>query len=77
MKDLEYHTKQYESPKRSTVAFVDWLETFEVLERSNCRFVKQMLHKREKEKEPHEEISSRGGASGSCYTLCFVAQAAS
>lgn len=35
MKDLEYHTKQYESPKRSTVAFVDWLETFEVLERSN------------------------------------------
>ena len=35
MKDLEYHTKQYESPKRSTVVFVDWLETFEVLERSN------------------------------------------
>ena len=42
-----------------------------------CRFVKQMLHKREKEKEPHEEISSRGGGLGSCYTLCFVAQAAS
>ena len=28
----------------------------------NCRFVNHMLHKREKEREPHEEISTREGA---------------
>ena len=28
-----------------------------------------MLHKREKEREPHEEISTREGASGSCYGI--------
>ncbi len=28
----------------------------------DCRFVNHMLHKREKEREPHEEISTREGA---------------
>ena len=43
----------------------------------HCRFVNHMLHKREKAKELREEISSRGDASRSCYTPCFVVQATS
>ncbi|MGZ4881985.1 MAG: hypothetical protein ACXV7G_13160, partial [Halobacteriota archaeon] len=27
----EYHTQQFREPKRSTVAFCDWLEAMEVL----------------------------------------------
>ena len=37
-----------------------WMQTQQ--RKDDCRFVNHMLHKREKEKGPHEEISSREGA---------------
>ena len=47
-----------------------------ILKAAKCRFVNHMLHKREAEKESHEETSIRGDASENCYTPCFSVQAA-
>ena len=71
----ENETRAARDPKTGKSVQVDSKLSYEEWKKK-CRFVNHMLHKREAEKESHEETSIRGDASENCYTPCFSVQAA-